>query len=189
MSKVRAVLDANVLYGDFVRDLFISLFAAGLYEAKWTEKITGEWVKHLISNNPKATNVSTGRTVKFMNRVPPSALVERYEQFMGQIDLPDMDDRHVVAAAIACGAQKIVTYNLRDFPNQALSALGIVADSPDKFISDLIIDDADRVVDVLREMRLRMKAPPLTVDEFYAAMRKRNLDQSAVLLARYRDRL
>ncbi len=42
MSKVRAVLDANVLYGDFVRDLFLSLFAAGLYEAKWTDMITAE---------------------------------------------------------------------------------------------------------------------------------------------------
>jgi hypothetical protein len=49
---------------------------------------------------------------------------------------------------------------LRDFPHQALSALGIVADSPDKFLADLIIDDTDRVVEVLRNMRLRLRPPP-----------------------------
>jgi hypothetical protein len=53
----------------------------------------------------------------------------------------------------------------------------------------LIIDDTDRVVDILGAMRLRLKAPPLNVDEFFAALRKRNLDQTAVVLARHRDRL
>lgn len=65
----------------------------------------------------------------------------------------------------------------------------LFADSPDKFISDLIMDDPDRVVDVLRDMRLRLKAPPLSVEEFFAALRKRHLDQTAVLLARHSDRL
>ena len=143
-----------------------------------------------MANNPETvTKAKTDRTVKIMNGLTPSALVERYEQYIGQVRIPDADDRHVVAAAIACGAQKIVTYNLRDFPHQVLSALGIVADSPDKFLSDLIIDDTDRVVEVLRGMRLRLRNPPLTVEDFFAAMRKRNLDHAAVLLARHHDRL
>ena len=190
MSKVRAVLDANVLYGDFVRDLFISLFAAGIYEAKWTDKITEEWVKHVMANNPETiTKAKIDRTVKLMNAQTPAALVERYEQYIGQVNIRDADDRHVVAAAIACGAQKIVTFNLRDFPHQAMLALGIVADSPDKFLCDLIVDDTDRVVEVLRRMRERLRNPPLAVESFFAAMRKRNLDQAAVLLARHHDRL
>ncbi len=190
MSKARIVLDANVLYGEFVQDLFLSLFAAGLYEAKWTDKITEEWVKHVLANNPKTmTKAKTDRTVQQMNGIHPSALVERYEQYIDRVHIRDADDRHVVAAAIACGAQKIVTFNLRDFPHQVMSALGIVADSPDKFLFDLIVDDTDRVVEVLRTMRLRLKNPPLTADEFFAAMDKRNLNQSAVLLARHHDRL
>ena len=105
MSKVRVVLDANVLYDDFVRDMLLSLFAAGLYEAKWTDKITQEWVRHLLANNPRTSKAKLDRTVGLMNRVTPAALVERYEQYIGQIVIPDKDDRHVVAAAIACGAQ------------------------------------------------------------------------------------
>lgn len=40
MNKKVAVLDANVLYGSFMRDVLLSLFSAGMYEAKWTEQIT-----------------------------------------------------------------------------------------------------------------------------------------------------
>jgi predicted nucleic acid-binding protein len=189
MSKVRAVLDANVLYDDFVRDMLLSLFAAGLYEAKWTDKITQEWVIHLLANNPRTSKSKLDRTVGLMNRVTPAALVERYEQYIGQVIIPDKDDRHVVAAAIACGAQKVVTYNLRDFPNRVLAAFGVVAESPDKFFSDLIIDDTDRCVEVFRAMRLRLRVPPLTADQFLDAMKDKRLAQTAVLLAKYHDRL
>lgn len=135
------------------------------------------------------TTDQTEYTKGQMRKIRPSALVERYEQYIDQIQIRDADDRHVIAAAIACGAQKIVTFNLRDFPHQVMSALGIVAESPDRFLFDLIVDDTDRVVEVLRTMRLRLKNPPLTADEFFAAMHKRDLHQSAVLLARQRDRL
>ena len=43
MSGQKAVLDANVLYGSLSRDLLISLFLEGFYEAKWTDEITDEW--------------------------------------------------------------------------------------------------------------------------------------------------
>lgn len=55
MSNQKVVLDANVLYGSFLRDLLLSLFAAGLYEAKWTEQITQEWVRHLLANRSNIT--------------------------------------------------------------------------------------------------------------------------------------
>lgn len=44
MANQKVVLDANVLYDGFLRDLLLSIFAAKMYEAKWTEKITAEWV-------------------------------------------------------------------------------------------------------------------------------------------------
>ncbi len=52
MGKIRAVLDANVLYGSFPRDWLLSLFAKGMYEAKWSKQITQEWVGHLLENRP-----------------------------------------------------------------------------------------------------------------------------------------
>ena len=43
-------------------------------------------------------------------------------------------DRHVLAAAVRTGAQTIVTFNLKDFPAEALAPWNIVAQSPDEFL-------------------------------------------------------
>jgi hypothetical protein len=56
----------------------------------------------------------------------------------GLTSLPDSDDRHVLAAAIHCGAQETVTFNLRDFPDTVLRPYGIRAIHPDSFIEHLL---------------------------------------------------
>ncbi len=119
----------------------------------------------------------------------PSALVDNYRQYIDQIDLPDKDDRHVVAAAIASEARKILTWNLRDFPEQVLKAFGIVAESPDKFLADLLMEQPESVVAVLRQARTRRKNPPMTVDEFMKLCDSNRLQLTAKHLERYRDRL
>ena len=47
-------------------------------------------------------------------------------------------DRHVVAAAVRCGAQVIVTANLKDFPTRSLEEWGIEAQHPDEFLIHLV---------------------------------------------------
>lgn len=186
MSKLRAVLDANVLYDSFLRDLLLSLFSVGLYEAKWTEKIIEEWVGHLLENRVDISPAANARTVRLMNEIKPGALVWAYEQYIDHVDLPDKDDRHVVAAALACGAQKIVTWNLGDFPNKLLKAFGIVADSPDQFLADLITHYPEETVDVFRGVRLRLRKPPMTVEKFFEGLQTRNMSLTAKCLDRYR---
>lgn len=56
-----------------------------------------------------------------MNRHVRDCLVTDYQQLMPSLSLPDPNDCHVLAAAIACQAQQIVTYNLKDFPGDVLS--------------------------------------------------------------------
>ncbi len=53
MSGQKVVLDANVLYGEFLRDLLLSLFYAGMIEAKWTAEITDEWMRNLLARKPR----------------------------------------------------------------------------------------------------------------------------------------
>jgi hypothetical protein len=43
-------------------------------------------------------------------------------------------DRHVLAAAVRTGAQTIVTFNLKDFPEASLTPWNVEAQSPDDFL-------------------------------------------------------
>lgn len=189
MSGQKAVLDANVLYGEFVRDMLLSLFYEGLFEAKWTAQITDEWVRHLLENKPSLTRESVQNTVMKMHQIRPSPLVDNYRQFIDKVDLPDANDRHVLAAAIASEARKIVTWNLRDFPERILATFGIVAESPDKFLADLVIEQPAEVARVFRNMRARRKKSAHSVDEFFETMKRGGLELTVRQLERFRDLL
>jgi hypothetical protein len=62
-------------------------------------------------------------------------LVTGYETLIDAVTLPDPDDRHVLAAAIRAGADLIVTFNLKDFPEKDLKPYGIEAQHPDDFLT------------------------------------------------------
>ncbi len=61
-------------------------------------------------------------------------LVTGYESLITSLSLPDKDDRHVLAAAIRCGADSIVTFNIKDFPKSSLEPYGIEALHLDEFV-------------------------------------------------------
>src|SRR5882672_1813510 len=68
-------------------------------------------------------------TRKLMNDALPDATVTGYRTHLEAVALPDPDDRHVVAAAIAAGASVILTWNLRDFPTRELKKHGLSSHS------------------------------------------------------------
>ena len=68
----------------------------------------------------------------------PDANVSGYATLIKAINLPDSDDRHILAAAIRCKVDVVVTANLKDFPKEYPDQFGIEAQHPDKFITDVI---------------------------------------------------
>ncbi|MEA5105601.1 hypothetical protein [Pantoea sp. S18] len=67
--------------------------------------------------------------------------------------MPDEVDRHVVAAAIVAQAEGIVTFNLKDFPEDVLATWNLRAIHPDSFITDLTELDIPVVHDAVRRQR------------------------------------
>lgn len=82
-----------------------------------------------------------------------------------ELGLPDVADEHVARAALACGAT-IVTLNLAHFPPDVLDRLGLIAISPDAALSRLAIDEPDRVLQSVRDIRSRLKNPPLSASHY-----------------------
>lgn len=119
-ARYTAVLDANVLYPTLVRDMLMSLATADLYHARWTSQIHDEWTRALAKNRPDIAE-KLPDVVTLMNRAVPDCLIENYESLIPAIQLPDANDRHVVAAAIRGHADAIVTFDVDDFPLDELS--------------------------------------------------------------------
>jgi predicted nucleic acid-binding protein len=109
----------------------------------------------------------------------PQAIISGYENLIAGLDLPDQDDRHVLAAAIHGRVDIIVTYDLKDFPNNALIPHGIGAQHPDLFIAHLFELDPQAVIESARRHRSRLTNPPISAEEFVRSLERLQLPLSA----------
>lgn len=134
------VLDANLLYPFQLRNLLVQFGVHSVIAPRWTTRIHEEWIGNLVAAG-RAPRERLLLTRDLMNRVLPEADVQGWEASMTGLILPDPDDRHVLAAALAVQARTILTMNLRDFPASALAPHGVVAVHPDGFLGGLY--DAD----------------------------------------------
>jgi predicted nucleic acid-binding protein len=164
-SRLIAVLDANVLYPARLRDLFIRLAIAGLYRARWSDKILDECFGHIVVDRPDLPATRLERTRMLMNVAVPDALVTDDPELVEKLDLPDPKDRHVLATAITAGASLVVTANLADFPTSALEAHGVEAISPDEFAHRLVTTDPDATAEVVERQAADLRNPRMTTAE------------------------
>jgi hypothetical protein len=93
------------------------------------------------------------------------ATVVGYKPLIASLELPDPNDRHVLAAAIRCGAGVIVTLNLADFPAHTLANFRIEAQHPDDFVLALLETFPDLVLEAARTHRASLRNPPKTQEE------------------------
>ena len=134
-ARYTALLDACVLYPLAITDALLSFAAAGFYAAKWTTKIEQEWMSALEARRPDLAGKLDARRDAMRDAIPDWEVPQSaWSPLLPGLDLPDADDRHIVAAAIAGHADCIVTTNIRDFPVRVLDPLGLEAVTPDDFI-------------------------------------------------------
>jgi predicted nucleic acid-binding protein len=174
--------DANVLYPSTLRDLLIRVAQAGLVQATWTERILDEAFSSLSTNRPDLDSAKLARTRELMNQAVRDCLVAGYEQLVDAVELPDPDDRHVLAAAIKARAQVIVTNNLKDFPADVLESWDMEAKSADDFVLDQIDLNRDAVYAAVQRMADARDNPPATFSDILAMLERDGLVESAAAL-------
>lgn len=183
-APIIAVYDANVLYPASLRDFLIRLARSGLVGARWSDRIHDEWIRNLLVNRPDLTTEQLERTRRLMDAAVPGAVVEGYERHVAGLDLPDPDDRHVLAAAIEAGATVIVTFNTKDFPPRFVAPHGIVVRHPDAFVLELLERDPEALYAVVRAHRSALRKPPMTVDEYLGQLDRTGLKNTVEHLRR-----
>lgn len=122
------------------------------------------------------------RTRRLMDQHAGDCLVSEYEHHIETLDLPDPNDRHVLAAAIEVNADAVVTWNLADFPSDLISKYGIEVLTPDQLVGMLLTNDFDGVIDSMREHRRSLKNPPKTPEEYLETLKIQGFHASADLL-------
>ena len=132
---------------------------------RWTEQIIHEWTQNLLFLKPHLED-SIASQVLAMRKYFPGAVIAGYETLISSLVLPDSGDRHVLAAAIHCGAEHIVTENIKDFPSNALAKHEIEALSADEFLGRLFLHHRVDAIAVLREMRKNYSKPAFSPSEF-----------------------
>lgn len=128
-----AVLDACVLAPMPACDTLLRLAEdPPVFTPRWSAQILTEVHRTLL--NFGYSERQADRRIGTMRYLFPEAEVTGHEPLIQSINLPDLDDRHVVAAAIRAGASAIVTQNTRDFPPAILNGFGILLQSLDDFL-------------------------------------------------------
>lgn len=186
MSQFTVVYDACVMYPAPLRDTLMRLAMTDLFKAQWTDHIHEEWINALLSQG-KHDRAKLERAKNLMDSHVRDAKVSGYESIIEGLTLPDPDDRHVLAAAIRCGADAIVTFNLKDFPAEALSPYAIEVIHPDDFI-DYQLDMAPSICcKAFRDQRLSLKNPAVNVERFLAILQKQQLPKTVSKLRDFLD--
>ncbi|WP_052341069.1 PIN domain-containing protein [Salinarimonas rosea] len=156
------VYDASVLFPFQTAHILTFTAQAGLVDAYWSADIEREWVERAIAKAAGSDRRSIEARRDAMNRALPGARAVGYESLVPTIAFADPDDRHVVAAAIACGARIIVTRD-RHFTAASLAPFALAAIDPDALLGCLLSCVPDlmlEVVDAARRALSRSRPSP-----------------------------
>lgn len=141
---VRVVFaDANVLYSRVLRDYLLYAADQEIIAIAWSSQILAEVTEHLERNVAGFDRAAGERLVRAMNRAFPFAEVEpgaEHWRVLDDVALPDEDDRHVLAAAIAAAATVLCTSNAKDFPAEVVELIGVEVLTPDQLLSRLVTE-------------------------------------------------
>lgn len=177
-----AVLDTCVLFPSGQRDFLLQAAENGLYRPLWSRKIEEELDRSLRlyrenkGIDKEVTDAYIVRLLHQMNVSFPDARVEHIQgtELSSRNKLPDLNDEHVMMAALIGRADVIVTNNLKDFPLTILSPYNIDVLSPDEFLTDLFDLSPTVMGNTLKVIseRTGKKGPSFTSEEVLQRLEK-----------------
>lgn len=182
ISTFTAFFDANVFYGARLRSLVLFVAQTKLFRARWSDSVHDEWIRTLLKNRPDLQPEDLDRTRSLMNAAVPDCLVTGYEPLMRGIELPDPDDRHVVAAALMTRANVIVTFNQKDFPSGVMEQFRLHTKHPDDFLLDVFSLSPPDVSEMILEDFHHYRSPPLAFADYLSSLARAGVPELAKTL-------
>lgn len=176
-SRYIGVLDTCVIYPIDIRDLLLWFASFDLYTPKWSDDVFREWKEVMVRKGISKDIIK--KRIENVNKAFPDAKVTNYQSLIDSIDLPDKDDRHILAAAIKVNANVIVTNNVKHFPKKSLDKYNISAASADDFLTDIIDLNHETALQAFRNLVANRRNPPQNEYQVLDILRIRGLTQTA----------
>lgn len=131
---MRVLIDACVLYPTVMRQMVLGVAESGAFEPRWSPRLLEEWARAAARLGPEHEALARGEIAQTQARFPKAEVPTAPE---GRFWLPDPSDIHVLATAVACSADVILTVNAKDFPGNILAEEGLSRADPDRFLQGL----------------------------------------------------
>lgn len=163
-----AVLDANTLIPAALRDTLLRAASHQLFRPVWSSNILDE-VERALSimlqsqNGHAEADRRARRVITAISGTFGEASVDVPEALRRAMQ-NEPKDRHVLAAAVVSRAEVIVTNNLKDFPEHALSPYDVVAVSPDAFLCSIMEVRLKTMITIVERQAADLHHPPMTVE-------------------------
>jgi predicted nucleic acid-binding protein len=162
------LLDACVLVPQRLSSLLLTLAEEGLFEPRWSDRILAETERALV-DKLRIPRDRAVRRLTAMREAFPEAAVYGFEPLQDGLTCHPKD-RHVLAAAIAAGAETLVTANVKDFPGASCRPHGVTVSDPDLFLLELMAMDGRACQAAVKREARRMRRPPMTVRDVLAGV-------------------
>ncbi|SLN38948.1 hypothetical protein ROJ8625_01811 [Roseivivax jejudonensis] len=141
---MKVLVDTCVLFPTVMREVVLGVAATGAFTPLWSARILEEWARAARKLGPGGEAQARQEIAELRGRWP-AAEVDWPPSLESRLWLPDGNDVHVLAAAIAGSADMILTLNASDFPRGTLAEEGLSRADPDAFLIGLLQADYDGV--------------------------------------------
>lgn len=181
----RVLPDTNVLFPFSLMDLLLALAEDAVIDLVLTDRLLTEWQRVIVREGHR-TPESAEKIADLIRTGFASCLVpERtYHQHLQELDGPDPDDLRHMAAAVAAGADTLITWNLADFPADALAPHGIAVSPPDPYLCSLLERYPEQILRTVGRIASEKKRPPLTTLDLIAKLERARVPTFAGRLRR-----
>lgn len=175
---MRVLLDTCILFPHLTRGLLLGVCDLGHFDPCWSEQILAEW---RATGRKHSAEAEANISIALANSAYPNALISDVA-VRDDLVLPDMDDTHVLAAALSGNADAIMTVNIRDFPSKTLARYGLLRLEPDPFLLTALAQDRTGVMDILSREIAKIPDGPKNDVEIKAILKKARLSRFAKAL-------
>lgn len=170
MARFAAFIDACVFVPITPSDTLLRLADSGAFRPLWSQRVVDEAIRALGRIHPDIDPSRFHSRFHSMNEAFDDALVSGWEPLEPDIELPDANDRHVVAGALRGRADVLVTENVKDFPDSTLRPLGLEPIRLDEFLLDQFDLNPAATCRVINEQAAAMTRPPATGETILARL-------------------